>query len=348
MADMTGIPREMRELTATQRGEQAVDPTVSVRGASRWPARDWATRVGVAVTVAAALALVGALTTHGFLTVANLKAILFTDSFIGIAAVSATVLMLSGNLFSLSLGTTISVAGIAFLAALHFGLAAAIIITLLLGAAIFALQGLIVGQWNANPIIVTIAAGSIQLGLTTKFTQGAEVTASGSSSAYKTLGEALLGVPFSFYVLVGATLLVAFLLARTVFGRKLYLMGENRVAARAAGMNVRWVTTGAFAVAGLAAATAGILLSSFNDTATMAVGGSYTYDAIAATLIGGTGIQGGHGSVWRAFFGALFLAALTNLLLLRGYSTGVQILVEGVAVLVAVLLIRISSSRRAR
>ena len=184
------------------------------------------------LALAVAVAALAAVTTDGFLTVANLKAILFSGSFVGIAAVGTTVLMLSGNLFSLSLGTTISVGAIAFLSALHLGLAVAIVLTLLLGLAIFAAQGAIVGVFDANPIIVSIAAGAIQAGLVTWLTSGTQVVASGSGTAWQTLGGSVLGIPFGFYVLVGFTLVAAFLTYRTTFGRALYLIGENRRAAR--------------------------------------------------------------------------------------------------------------------
>ena len=295
------------------------------------------------LVLAIATVVFAALTTQGFLTVANLKAILFSGSFVGIAAVGTTVIMLNGNLFSLSLGTTISVGAITFLAGLRYGLAVSIVLTLLLGAAIFAAQGAIVGIFDANPIIVSIAAGAIQTGLVTLLTSGTQVVASGTGAFYQTLGGSVLGIPFSFYVLVGFTIVTAFVLDGTAFGRALYLTGENRRAARSAGLRIWLVTVGAFAVAGFAAATAGIVLGAFNGTATLSIGGTYTYDAVAAALVGGNAIQGGRGSVWRAFFGAFFIASVTNLLLLRGYSTGVQILVEGIAVVIAVVAVQIAA-----
>ncbi|HEV7641520.1 MAG TPA: hypothetical protein VGO39_11690 [Gaiellaceae bacterium] len=287
----------------------------------------------------------GAVTTRGFLTSGNLKAILFSGSFIGIAAVGTTAIMLSGSLFSLSFGTSISVAAIAFLASLRFGLGPAIVITLLLGIAIFGVQGMVVGIWDANPIIVTIAAGAAQTGFVTWLTSGAQVTSSNSSSLYQRLGGQVFGIPSSFYALLALALLMTFLLARTPFGRMLYLMGENRRAARAAGLRIAWITTGAFALAGLAASLAGVLLGAFNTTATLSIGGSYTYEAIAATLVGGNAIGGGRGSIWRACFGAFFIASVTDLLLLRGYSRGMQILVEGIAVVVIVVVLHLASRR---
>jgi ribose/xylose/arabinose/galactoside ABC-type transport system permease subunit len=301
----------------------------------------------VALTVTVAVVIVAAITTTGFLTVANLKAIMFSGSFVGIAAVATTVIMLSGSLFSLSLGTTISVGAITFLASLRYGFLAAVVVTILLGAVIFAVQGLVIGKWEANPIIVSVAAGACQTGVTTWLTSGTQVVASGGGSLYAKLGGTMLGVPSGFYVVVGFTLVVGLVLQRTTFGRMIYLVGENRQAARAAGIPLTAITGGAFAIAGAGAACAGIVLGAFNGTATLSIGGSYTYDAVAAALVGGNSIQGGHGSVWRAFFGAFFIAAVDDLLLLRGYSTGVQILVEGLAVVVAVLLVRLARTERA-
>ncbi len=297
------------------------------------------------VAVAVAFVAVAAVTTDGFLTVSNLKAILFSGSFVGIAAIGTMAIMLSGNLFSLSLGTSISVAAIAFLAALHLGLGVAIVLVLLLGAAMFAIQGAVIGLFEANAIIVTIAAGAIQSGVVTWLTKGTNVTPTGSSTAYERLGGELLGIPFGFYVLVVLAVITSFVLRRTPFGLMTHLMGENRRAAHAAGLPVARITTGAFAIAGVTTAAAGILLGAFNGTATMSIGGSYTYDAIAATLVGGNAISGGRGSVGRACFGAFFIAAVTDLLLLRGYSRGVQILVEGIAVVVMVVLLHVSGRR---
>ena len=192
----------------------------------------------------------GAVTTDGFVTTDNLKAILFSGSFVGIAAIGTMTIMLSGNLFSLSLGTSISVAAIAFLAALHFGLAVAIVLVLALGMAMFAIQGAIIGLFEANAIIVTIAAGAVQSGVVTWLTAGANQVPSGSSTAYEQLGGELLGIPFGFYVLVVLAVVVSLLLNRTPFGRMTFLMGENRRAAHAAGLPVAWITTGAFAIAG--------------------------------------------------------------------------------------------------
>ena len=114
--------------------------------------------LAVWIAILAAVTIYGAFTTTGFLTVSNGKAILTAASFVGIIAVGLTVIILSGNLFSLALGQTAAISAMVFLYSLRFGLAAAIIVTLLLGLAIGSVQGFAVGAWGANPIIITIGA----------------------------------------------------------------------------------------------------------------------------------------------------------------------------------------------
>ena len=116
------------------------------------------TALGLWLAVVTVLTVYGAATTDGFLSVSNLKAILTSAAFVGIIAVGLTVIILSGNLFSLALGQTVAVTAMLFLWALQYGIVTAILLALLLGLAIGLVQGFVVGAFGANPIIVTIAA----------------------------------------------------------------------------------------------------------------------------------------------------------------------------------------------
>src|SRR5690606_35701449 len=116
------------------------------------------------------------------------------------------------------------------------------------------------GAWGANPIIVTIAAGAIQEGVAIWITDGRSVAAAANAPSVALLGEPLLGLPFGIYVLVALLIVAELVLRRTRFGRETYLVGENKRAARAAGLPVTRTVTGVFAAAGICAATAGILL----------------------------------------------------------------------------------------
>ena len=309
-----------------------------------WP-RERQITVAVSTLFAIVLAL-AAVTTDGFLTVDNLKAILASTAIVGIVAIGMTFILLSGNLFSLSLGTTAAVCAMAFLYALQFGFLAAIAMTLMLGIVVCAVQGVVVGAWGANPIIVTIAAGAIQEGLAIWITDGRSVGPPADAPDFAFLGEPLLGLPFGIYVLVVVLILAEIVLRRTRFGRETYLVGESKPAARAAGLPVTRTAAGAFAAAGLCAAAAGILLGGAGGRGELALSGTYTYDAFAAALVGGNAITGGRGSALQAVLGALVIATIADLLLLRDYSSGVRILIRGLIVVGVVILVHINTRRR--
>jgi ribose/xylose/arabinose/galactoside ABC-type transport system permease subunit len=302
---------------------------------------------GAATALLALAFLYAAVTTEGYFTVVNGKAILSSVALVGIVAVGMTAIVLSGNLFSLSLGISAAISAMFFLYTLRFGLGLAIPLTLLFGLLANALQGIVIGGWQANPIIVTIAAGSIQEGIAVWITAGRSVFPPEASTSYEFLARPLGGLPFGIYVLVGVALVAELILRRTRFGREIYLLGDSRRAARAAAVGLTRVTAGVFALAGCCAAVAGILLGAQSRHGELLLGGTLTYDAFAAALVGGNAITGGRGSVIRTLFGALVIASVSDLLLLRGYSSGVQIMVKGLIVVCVVVLVHLNTPRRA-
>jgi ribose/xylose/arabinose/galactoside ABC-type transport system permease subunit len=227
---------------------------------------------------------------------------------------------------------------------LHYGVVAAILGTLLLGTAIFAIQGALVGLIGANPIIVTIGAGAIQEGIIGWLSPGDITPPPGANIAF--LAGAIFGLPFSVYVFLGLALVLDLCMRHTRFGLELYLLGENQPAARAAGLPVALLTTAAFAVAGFCVAVTGVLVAGFAQNVNLQVAGTYTFDAIAAILVGGSAVTGGWGSVGRTVVGALIIATVTDMLLLVGASTGMQILVKGLIVTIVVVLLHLARRER--
>jgi ribose/xylose/arabinose/galactoside ABC-type transport system permease subunit len=302
--------------------------------------------LAVWIAILAAVTLYGAFTTTGFLTVSNLKAILTAASFVGIIAVGLTVIILSGNLFSLALGQTAAISAMVFLWSLQWGLAAAILLTLLLGLVIGAVQGFAVGAWGANPIIITIGAAGLMEGMAVWLSHGQSIIPPSGQTSWEKLGQPVLGLPAPVYVFIVVTIILAVVMRRTRFGRQIYLLGENRVAARAAALPITLLTVGAFGIASLYTAGSGILIGATSANASLLLTGSYTYDAIAAALVGGNAVTGGRGSIARTAAGAIFIATISDMLLLRGYSTGGQILVRGIIVVVVVVLTNLRERSR--
>ncbi len=292
------------------------------------------------IALVSVLVITGAFTTQGFLTATNFSAILTSTAFVGIMAVGATLIMLGGSLFSISLGLTTALASIVFMYMLYYGIVPAIIATLLTGTLIFTIQGAIIGTIGANPIIVTIGAGAIQDGLIGWFSPGDIVPPPGANIDF--LARTVFGLPVSVYVFLALAIVADLWIRRSRFGRELYMLGENQAAARAAGLPVEKLTITAFAVSGFCVAIAAILIAGFAKNVNLQVQGTYTFDVIAAILVGGNTVTGGRGSVGRTVIGALVIATISDILLLLGASTGMQIFVKGLIVLAVVVLLHLT------
>jgi len=270
----------------------------------------------VLVALAAIIVVIGAATTEGFFSVHNLQAILASVGFVGIVAVGMTVIMISGSFVSLSLGTQAAVTAIFFVWALKFGVAQAIVMTVVVGTLLGAIQGYAIGGFGANPIVLTIAAVAVLEGLVVVFSSGGTQTPPDDS--YTFLNSTIIGLPVTFFVMIFVVACGEFIMRRTRFGKSTYMVGDNRDAAYSAGFPMAAIGAGVFGLAGAAAAVAGIMLGAYNQGASLLLTGSLTYDAIAATLVGGTLVAGGKGSVWKTLVGAIVIATITDLLLLRG------------------------------
>ncbi|GLZ02553.1 ribose ABC transporter permease [Actinomadura sp. NBRC 104412] len=320
------------------RPEGAADPAPATGMPGNW--RPSAYDIGPAVLVLVLVAL--AVTTPRFFTADNARAILASSSFVGITAIGATLVMISGSVVSLATAQTATMVAMLFLSMQQLGLAVSLLIGLAAGVALTAAQGAIIGYWNANPIVLTIAAGFALGGAATWFSDGTTVYP--KAKAFDALNATPLALPLAVYVLLAVAVLAEWTLRRTTAGRQMYLVGENRAAARAAGLPVGRVTVIAWAFFGACIALTGVFLAAFNTSATVTLGGTLSLDAIAAVLLGGTAIAGGRGSALQTLGGAVLISLISDVLLLRGFSTGVQILVKGLLVLAVVVFVYVRAN----
>jgi ribose/xylose/arabinose/galactoside ABC-type transport system permease subunit len=291
-----------------------------------------------------------AVTTPGFLTTANLRSVLDQSAFLGVFAVGTALLMISGNLFSLSISATGAVTASMALYLLPHGALLAIPCAVAGGVVIFAIQGLIIGALGANPIIVSIAAGGLQEGIFLWLSKGSTILPPlGNTSLSFTehlVHLPLIGsLPVVCFILLGVVVVVEIVLRRTTFGRMLFLVGENRRAAHAAGIPTGWIIIGAFALAGLCIGIVGVEIGAFNGSGSLLDESTYTYDGIAAAVVGGIAVTGGRGSAWQALLGAVFVQAVADLMLLRGYTEGWQLLAKGIVVFAVVVLVGLIRAR---
>lgn len=292
-----------------------------------------------------ALCLVLWAATPHFLTVSNLLNVLEQTSINAIVAVGMTYVIISGGI-DLSVGSVLAVSGIALALALENGVPApaAIVLALATGTACGLTNGLLITFGRLPPFIATLGMMSVARGAALMLAEGRPI--SGFSEGFRALATArVLVVPSP--VLLTAVVYVAahFVLVRTVFGRATYAIGGNEEAARLSGVHVRFHKTAVYGVAGLTSAVAAILLTARLNSAQPTAGTMYELDAIAATVIGGTSLLGGEGTLVGALIGALIMGVLRNGLNLLNVSSFFQQVVIG-AVIIGAVLIDMSLKRR--
>lgn len=264
---------------------------------------------------------------------------------IGILAAGQTILMLTAGI---DLSVAMIATGAAYAAANQSpnGAVVAILLGLFVGVVAGTANGVGVGVFRVNPLIMTLAMAGILLGL---FTSLAQTTFSGATQAVgfiRTLGggSTLDGrLPWSVLVWVGVAILVIYMLRRTGFGRMLYALGDNPVATRLSGARSWQVLIAAYMLCGLFAAIAGILMAGRIGNVDLSLASFLLLPSVAAAVIGGTSIFGGSGTYTGTILGALILGVLQSMLTFLGAGVAVQQIIYGlIVVILASLYARIA------
>jgi ribose/xylose/arabinose/galactoside ABC-type transport system permease subunit len=198
-------------------------------------------------------------------------------------------------------------------------------------------NGAVISVGRLPPFIVTLGMMSIARGAALLFTEGRPV--SGFDATFRAIATGRIGfVPAPVVEMAIVYLVAWFVLARTTFGRYVYAIGGNEEATRLSGVAVRFHKTMIYGVAGLTSAFAAVLLAARLNSAQPIAGINYELDAIAATVIGGTSLMGGEGTLGGTLVGALIMSVLRNGLNLLGVSSFLQQIVIGGVIVFAVLL----------
>jgi ribose transport system permease protein len=296
-------------------------------------ARQFGTLIGLAVLCAILWIL-----TPYFLTVSNLLNIAEQTSINAIVAVGMTFVILSGGI-DLSVGSIVALSGVVLGAALQDGqpLPVALLMAAAVGLACGLGNGALVSWGGLPPFIVTLGTMSIARGAALLFTEGRPV--SGFEAGFRMLATGRLGfIPAPVIATIVVYAIAHFVLTRTTFGRYVYAIGGNEEATRLSGVAIRFHKTMIYGVSGLMSAVAAIILAARLNSAQPIAGMMYELDAIAATVIGGTSLMGGEGSLGGTLVGALIMGVLRNGLNLLGVSSFLQQIVIGGVIVVAVLL----------
>jgi ribose transport system permease protein len=282
-----------------------------------------------------------------FLNFGNLTDILRQVSEKGIMAVGMTFVILAGGI-DLSVGSVLAFAATLSAVMLMqggYGTPETIIVVLIAGLLIGAVNALVITLGRIQSFIVTLAMMSAARGLARLVSGGSGVAigygAGGAPESFAVLGGklgTLVPVPALIFL---ATVAVAWVvLNKTRFGRYVHATGSNETASRLSGVSVGWVKLGVFSIASLLAALAGIIHCAQLEQGNPNDGVAYELDAIAAVVIGGTTLSGGTGTVVGTLVGTLIIGIINNILGLNNVDANVQLLLKGVIIVGAVLLQR--------
>jgi ribose transport system permease protein len=272
-----------------------------------------------------------------FFSLANLQNVLNQLAVPAILAIGATFVIISGGI-DLSVGSALALLNCvtAMWLVNDAPVWTTVLYVLALGTFIGGAQGLIISVTKLQAFIVTLAGMVSLRGIAYVYTDNANI--SGMTGQLDFLREAWLGVPVPGWILLAVTLLAAFILRMTVFGRRIYAIGGNARAALYSAVPVDRVRVGAFAFNGFCVGLASIIFTSRTANGQPSAGMGYELDAITAAVVGGTALIGGYGSVAGTLSGALFIVSLNVLIILQGVNYYVGQGWKGVIILVAVFL----------
>jgi ribose transport system permease protein len=270
----------------------------------------------------------------------SMRSILVLSALVGLASGGQTLLILIGG-FDLGVSGFIvagalTVTGLQVKYQLPFGL---MLLLAVIGSAVLGgLAGYICHRFAINPLVVTLAMGTIAVGVVA--VQNGGLVNGNAPQWLNTLAEPVtktwgLPLPPTIVIWIVAVIVFAVLLYRTRLGRNLFATGANSRAADFALINTRLVWTATFAFSAVASALVGVVIGGFSGTVNSALGDPYLFQSVVAVIVGGT-VFGGPGDYTRTSVGALFLTVLTTVLVGHGASPAFEEIVYGVIILAAI------------
>ena len=274
-----------------------------------------------------------------FLTPNNLVNILVQVSYIGIMAAGATLVIILGGIdlsVAAVLGFSFMVVAVTY-QNLGWPFWLSIIVGLAVGAGIGLLNGILIAFGHIQPFIATLATMFAATGLSLYLTNGTPIL--GLPDWFQGLSQIRpLGVSLQVYLMVAVFVTAGLWLRYRPAGRSLYAIGSNEEVARLSGIKVKVMQLRVYALAGLLAAVAGLVVGARLNAAQPSAGNSSDLlGVIAAVVIGGASLAGGAGSMWGTFVGLLIIGVLNNGLTLLNVSPHLQPVVIGAAIILAVL-----------
>jgi ribose transport system permease protein len=298
------------------------------------------------------LCVVLAVLNPSFLGGANLQNLARLIGIYGIFSLGLGFVIITGGI-DLSVGSVFALLGVLlsiFLVDWHWPAALAVIAVVLIATILGLINGLLVTKVRIQPFIVTLCGLLFYRGLA-RFVASDETKGFGAADGFETLQTlatgSLFGIPTPFVILVIIAAIMWVVLHRSVFGRYLFAVGKNEVAARYSGINAEMITASAYVICGLTTAIAGILLAFYtNSVSPSSHGNFYELYGIAAAVLGGCSLRGGEGSVLGILIGTALLQVLQNLVNLLGIPSSLNFAVMGAVIMAGVVVDQILRQRK--
>ncbi|MBK4217082.1 ABC transporter permease [Paracoccus caeni] len=300
-----------------------------------------------------------------YFTVSNFLIMSSQVAIYGILSIGMLLVILNGGI-DLSVGSILALAGVcagAMMQGITLDAAgvilyppvwAVVVLTLCVGAAVGALNGVLIAIFKVPPFVATLGVMYVARGVALLMTNGLTYNnlrgkAEFGNTGFSWLGfNRLWGIPISVIVLATVAILAGLMLSRSAFGRWLYASGGNERAAELSGVPVRRVKIVVYTLSGMLSAVAGLVLASQLTSAGPTAGTTYELTAIAAVVIGGAALTGGRGNVRGTMLGAFVIGFLSAGLVIVGVSSYWQTVFTGAVIVLAVLMNSLQYGRGGR
>jgi ribose transport system permease protein len=299
-------------------------------------------RIGAVWLAVILLYLLSGLVSPGMFQISQVINIVQVGAFLGVIATGQTLALLVGGI-DLSVAGVVTMANIvatSIMAGDNRTMLPGIAVCLVLAAGVGLINGLMVTAIRVTPLVATLGMNSILFGLALVYTRGAPHGAISSNFAVFGQGH-LLGLPVSTLCWLMIALIMAWISRRTIFGRQLYAVGANPVAARLMGIPVSRIVIAAYVLSSVMAVLGGLLLTSYIGSPSLGIGDQFLLTSIAATVVGGTALTGGMGSILGTIGGTVFITELNSFTNIVRVSTGTQFVLQGAVIALSVVLYRL-------
>lgn len=288
------------------------------------------------VLVLIALVVFFSLRAPQFLKSTNIFNILRQVAINGIIAVGMTMVLLTGGI-DLSVGSIVGLSCVltANLLLSNVSPVLAVLITLVVGVLVGLINGFFINMFSIPPLITTLAMQTAIRGVAYIITGGLPVF--GFDQAITVIGKGYLGpIPIPVIIMAVVFIVGIIFLEKTRYGRYIYGVGGNEEASRLSGVNVKNIKYMVYAICGMLAALAGIVLLARVNSGQPKAGEKYEMDAITSAVLGGVSISGGEGKLGFVIIGVLLMGVLSNGMIQLNVQEYVQWVVQGATLVLAV------------